>query len=81
MEIIRQNGKPEDEIKKHLLLPSTDKRLGSCFNIKDEIKIKRNLDVTYYGKCPEDDCRDDYIGETKRKIPEAINIKKPHLVS
>ena len=50
----------------------TVKKLGFCFNIKDEIKVEQNLDVIYHGKCPGDDCRDGYISETKRRIPETI---------
>ena len=51
------------------------KKLGFCFNIKDEIKVEQNLDVIYHGKYPEDDCRDDHIGETKRGIPETIKYR------
>ena len=43
----------------------TNRKLGLCFHIKDETKFEHKH-VIYYGKWPEDDCPNDYIGETKR---------------
>ena len=108
MEIIAQNDKFIDEIKKHLLLFSyhgkkgdyvtkylkkkkrklknllpeavttqikfTSGKFSLCFNIRDETKFEHKPAICH-GKCPEDDCPNDYIGKTKR-IAEGIKDHK-----
>ena len=33
--------------------------------MKDKIDFQHQNDVVYYEKCPNPNCKDDYIGETK----------------
>ena len=64
----------------HNLLPNhintqvtyTGKKLSTCFNIKDQTKFEHQHDIVYYGKCPEVDCTDNYIGEVSRRVSERI---------
>lgn len=43
--------------------------------MKDENKFE-NKHAIYYGKWPEDECPDDYIGETESRIAEGIKDHK-----
>lgn len=54
---------------KKLQLRTTYKstRLSSRFNIKDKTKPEHLHNVVYYVPCPNKRCKDDYIGETKRR--------------
>ena len=62
------------------LLPSTfevnvgftGKKLSTCFQIKDQTKFEHKRDIIYLGTCPEDNCPDNYIGESGRRISERI---------
>ena len=64
----------------HNLLPNhintqvtyTGKKLSTCFNIKEQTKCEHQHDIVYYGKCPEVDCTDNYIGEASRRVSERI---------
>ena len=40
------------------------------FQIKDLTKNQHESDLIYYGKCPEPNCDNDYLGETGRRIIE-----------
>ena len=75
------------------ILPSNTKsritykgqKLNSRFQITDKIKEKHKHDLTYYTKCPEAFCTEDYQGETGRRITErvadhAVENKQPHLL-
>ena len=42
--------------------------LSNKFNIILKIKQDHQHDVTYYAKCPGEVCREDYIGETRRRL-------------
>ena len=48
------------------------KKLNSCFSIKDKTKFEHQHDLVYYVKCTEPSCRDNYVGETGRRIIERI---------
>ena len=50
----------------------TGKKLNSCFSIKDKTKFEHQHDLVYYVKCTEPSCRDNYVGETGRRIIERI---------
>lgn len=54
---------------KKLQLRTTYKstRLSTRFNIKDRTKPEHLHNVVYYVPCPNKRCKDDYIGETKRR--------------
>ena len=54
---------------KKLQLRTTYKstRLSTRFNIKDKTKPEHLHNVVYYVPCPNKRCKDDYIGETKRR--------------
>ena len=53
-------------------LLSQVKKLNSCFSIKDKRKFDDQHDLVYYVKCTEPACRDNYLGETGRRIIERI---------
>ena len=50
----------------------TGKKPNSCFSIKDKTKFKHQHDLVYCVKCTEPSCRDNYVGETGRRITERI---------
>ena len=62
------------------LLPSTvkanigftGKKLSTCFQIKDQKKFEHKHDIIYLATCPEDNCSENYIGESRRQISERI---------
>ena len=41
--------------------------------MKDQTKFEHKNDIIYHGKCPVEECPDNYIGETKRRISERIS--------
>ena len=47
-------------------------KLSNKFNIKSKIKEDHQDDVTYYVKCPEETCRENYIVETERRLSERV---------
>ena len=50
----------------------TGKKLSTCFNVKDQSKFKHQHDVVYYPDCPNETCRENYIGEIGCRISERI---------
>ena len=48
------------------------KKRNSCFKIKDTVNFKLKHDLVCHGKCPANNCKDDYVGETSRRISEKI---------
>ena len=47
-------------------------------------KFEHKHDVIYFGKCPEQNCTDNYLGESARRVSEGIidhggRDKKLHL--
>ena len=62
-----------------LLLPeikaqdgSTGKKLSTCFNVKHQSKFEHQHDMVYYVHCPNEKCRENYIGESGRRNSERI---------
>ena len=47
------------------------KKLSTKFNVKDKTEYHQS-NLVYYGKCPNQTCTEDYMGETDRKIQERI---------
>ena len=47
-------------------------KLSTIFPVKDKTDFQHKDNVVYYGKCPNEGCKDDYVGETKRCIVERI---------
>ena len=62
--ILLNNVKPQ--------ITYTGRKLGSSFQIKDQTIFEHKRDVIYPGNCPAENCVDDYIGETARRINERI---------
>ena len=50
----------------------TGRKLGSLFQTKDQAIFEHKHDVFYHRKCPAENCVDDYIGETARRVNERI---------
>ena len=50
----------------------TGQKLGTQFNVKDKTKFEYRHDVIYFCKCPEQNCTDNYLGESARRISEEI---------
>ena len=44
------------------------RKLGTCFNIKDQIKFEHMHNVVYHAKCPNKKCKSHYGGQTKCRI-------------
>ena len=49
----------------------TGRKVGTSFQIKDKTEMKHNYDIVYHNECPEEQCNENYIGETRR-ISERI---------
>ena len=58
--------------KKKTQFTFTDKKLNTQFNVKDMTKYEHKNDVVYFGKCPEQNCTDNYLGESAGRISEHI---------
>ena len=61
------------------------KKLVSKFPVKNKIDFRHQNNVAYYGKCPNPNCKDDYIGETDRRVIERVidrnkRDKKSHML-
>ena len=62
------------------LLPSTvkanigftGKKLSTCFQNKDQTKFEHKHDILYLGTCAENNCSENYIGESGHRISERI---------
>ena len=49
------------------------KKLGSYFNIKDQTKMQHRNDLIYYTECPENDCMENYVGETESRLQKQVD--------
>ena len=62
------------------LLPSTvksnidftGKKLSTCFQIKDQTKFEHTHDIIYLATCPEDNCSENYMEESRCRISKRI---------
>ena len=50
----------------------TGKKFSTCFQIKGQTKFGHKHDIIYLATCPEDNCSENYIGESRRQISERI---------
>ena len=48
----------------------TGQKLSTQFNIQDRTKFGHKHDVIYFGKCPEQNCTDNYLGQFARRTSE-----------
>ena len=60
-------------------------KLSNKFDIKSKVKKDHQHDITYYVKCSEETCREDYTGETGRRLSERVidhngRDKKSHVL-
>ena len=62
--ILLNNVKPQ--------IKYTGRKLGSSFQTKDQAIFEHKHNVICYGKCPAENCVDDYIGETAHRVNERI---------
>ena len=46
------------------------KKFNPCFKIKDTVNLEHKHDLVYHGKCPANNWKGDYVGETGRRISE-----------
>ena len=53
-----------------------DKKLNLCFQIKDKTSFEHQHDLMYYVNCTEQSTRDNYVGETGRKIIDRIKYSQ-----
>ena len=49
------------------------KKLGSYFNIKNQTKMQHQNGLIYYTECPENECMENYVGETERRLQERVD--------
>ena len=47
-------------------------KLSTQFNVEDRTKFEHKHDVIYFGKCPEQNCTNNYLDESARRISEWI---------
>ena len=50
----------------------TCQKLSSQFNVKDRTKFGLKHGIIYFGKCPEENSINNYLGESARRISEQI---------
>ena len=50
----------------------TGSKLSTHFQIKDKTEVEHNHNVVYLGTCPENNCSDNYVGESEHRISERI---------
>ena len=50
----------------------TGKKLSTCFQIKNQTKFEHKHDIIYLAACSQDNCSENYIGESGRRISERI---------
>ena len=55
----------QDDIKTIISYKSTTE-----FPVRNKADLQHKHNVVYYGKCPNEGCKDGYVGETKRRIVE-----------
>ena len=48
------------------------KKISTCFNVKDQSKFDHRHDMVCYADCPNERCRESYIGESDHRISECI---------
>ena len=53
-----------------------DKKLNLCFQIKDKTSFEHQHDLMYYVNCTKQSSRDNYVGETGRKIIDRIKYSQ-----
>ena len=80
----KQGKKLITKMKKHIrgTLPENiqtmvaykSKKLSTKFNIKDKTEFYHQYNLVYYGKCPNQTCTENYIGETTFKVKERLTI-------
>ena len=51
----------------------TVRKVGTSFEIKDKTEMKHNHDIKYCNECPEEQCNENYIGETGRITEKIID--------
>ena len=61
------------------------KKLACKFPVNYKIYFQHQNNVVYYGKCPNPNCKDDYIGETDKRVTERVidhnkQDKKSHML-
>ena len=63
---------PPEEVQ--AIVTCQSKKFATKFNIKDKTEIYHQSSLFYYGKCPNQSCTEDYIGETDHRIKEKITV-------
>ena len=54
------------------LIAFVGRKVGTSFQIKDKTEMKHNRGTAYYNECPEEQCNENLIGKTGRRISERI---------
>ena len=47
-------------------------KLSTKFPVRDKTDFQHKNNVIYHSKCPSEECRENHIGETNRRIVERI---------
>ena len=70
METIFSNGRKmlPNNVKPRIAFTGT--KVGTSYQIKDKTEMKHNNDIVCYNECPEEQCNENYIGETGRRISD-----------
>ena len=59
-----------DDIK--MIVSYTDKKLGTCFGLKEITVFNHEHYIVYYIKCPEESCPHDHVGDSGRRMLERV---------
>ena len=54
------------------MISNKSTKLSTKFPVKDKTYFQHKHNSAYYGKCSNEGCKDDYVGETKMCIVERI---------
>ena len=52
----------------------TGRKLDLCFNKKDETNLEHKHDITYHGKCSENDCPNNYLRQKEDYLRQLKTI-------
>lgn len=68
----KMKKRSRNEQHKKTIVTYQRKKVSTKFYVKDKTNFCQKNNIAYLGKCPNENCRHDYTGETDRRIEERI---------